>query len=200
MAIYHLSMGFLWPTIGSYKGWGGQLFNGAVLAGTPSTVSNFGGLTSGDQIQFWIYDLNQSGAVPSLPSTFPNGDPWITIAPTTSDPTLFTNGGSQPNDPPSLTSGVTLQQHGPFATVWFAQPNLGGGLNASGYPGTYPCWTLIQTINGSQPLAGLVDPNDTDDPGSFNVTLQISVSLSGGTPVIYGHDPTMVVDPTNQST
>jgi len=192
--VYHLSMGFVWPTTGSYKGWGGELLNGAVLAnpGTTPTVSDFEDLDAEDQIQFWIYDLSNgstgSGATLSVTGTFPNGDQWILISPTSDDTVLFSNGGSGSGDPPSLTSGIQLQSHGPFASVYFA---------TQGYTGTYPCWTLVATANQMQPLAGVVDPNDTDDPGTFNVNLQVSIS-NGGTTVIYGHDPEMVVTPGNQ--
>ena len=187
MNVYHLSMGFVWPTTGSYKGWGGQLLNGAVLAnpGTTPTISNFNNLGASDQIQFWIYDLTNSGAQPSVTATFSNGDSWTLIQPVAgqADTVLFAN---QTTDDPGLTTNIGLTGYQNYDSVYF---------DANGYPGPHPAWTLVWPSQGSIQAIGVVDPNDTDDPGTFNVQLQVSVSLNGTT-VIYGIDPQMVVEPT----
>lgn len=169
MALYHLSMGYTWPSTAPTQNFTATLSwePVQVVNGVPE-VSNFNSLNDDDLMEFYVYDLANSGTQPALAST------WITITPNGSDPTLFESESG-------LNSNVTLTSL--------------GSMHSKGFDVTVPCFMVASTSATSSPLQAIVEQNDGQASGSFGVVLSITVTSGGVTGTFTSSDPTMIVNP-----
>jgi hypothetical protein len=171
MAIYHLSMGYIWPK-NPTTSFTGALLTGAVqLVNNSPTVSNFNSLNDNDQILFYVYDLASSGTTPS-PAT-PN---WISITPQGSDLQLFDQSIT------TLNTGATLSGLTPL------------NMFSQYFQLTVPCYQINLPVTG--PLEAVVEQNTQTTSGPFSVIVTITVSDGNGNTGTYtSYDPTMIVNP-----